>query len=64
MAITHRSSSDCPNEPMIPLPWRVNPSEGWSGLFSFHGKIGGIVEERCGAFASSNIFLKMQAASS
>lgn len=46
MAITQRSSSACPNVPMIPLPWRVSPSEGWLGSLIFHGKVGGITEER------------------
>lgn len=63
-AMTHRNSSDCPNVPMIPLPWRVRPSEALTGSWTFHGKVGGIVEERCGAFASRNIFLNTHAASS
>lgn len=45
---------------MIPLPWRVSPSEALTGSLTFQGKVGGRVEERCGAFASRNIFLNTQ----
>lgn len=63
-AITQRSSSDCPKVSINPLPARVNPSDGWTASWLFQGKIGGIVEEICGAFASKNIFLNKQAVSS
>lgn len=63
IAMTQRNSSDWPNVPIIALPCHANP-EGWAGSVTFQGRVGGSADERCGALASKNIFLRRHAASS